>query len=273
MKKIILFLASLMLFTACGAGVPDISDQLADIPTEDEILAQVNKNLTDAGLEAFDLDEYESSQPVKDEAGPDIKISKEKKEIGVTFDTVAVVWPEVKAFVQSEYPGAVLIGYNNNSVSDRNTYLYKLSPVLDGKSKQWYYFFVKDQGALADGFVDNKSELFVAVFDEGKLSFDNGDLFSEEFGENQLVGEGLFANDSSAIFEAAQAALVAEFGTLSTIKDIDIDCEPVWPIDFADGKGRCDLTFYRSKNVGYNVDISITDLSISTVEEITFTSI
>lgn len=267
-RNIFAIVVTMFLFTACGGG-PD----LPDMPDMDDFASDLNKQLTDAGLDPVDIDKM-TEEAMKDMAddedkGEAVKISSEKKTVEARKITAGKLWPEVKAFAEANYPGALLVAYNNYGQNLNNGYLIASPGVTTGESSYWVYLFALNQAAIEDGVLKGKSEAFGVKFESGKLVFVPVEIYPEDIDGDQVFGDEWFGTDTDTLFTNAFDAVQKEYAD-DRILHITYDCAPTFPTDFANGNGQCEIVFYNTRNTGYAVDVYASNGEVQGLEAVTF---
>ncbi len=267
MKKLFVLIFTPFMLTACGVG-PD----LPDMPDMDNFESDLNKKLTDAGLDPVDIDKM-TEDALKDineeDTAKALKISSETKSVAADAVTAGKLWPEVKAFAEANYPGSLLVGYNNYGPKLSNGYIIPYEKVKSGESKYWIYLFAVNQAAVDDGALKEKSEAFGVKFEGGKLAFVSVEIYPEDIDGDQVFGDEWFGVDTDLMFTKAVEAIKKEYAD-DRLVHITYDCTPTFPTTFADGSGECEVIFYNTQRTGYAVDFNASNGEVEGVEALTF---
>jgi len=266
-KNVLALVLTPFIFVACGGG-PDIPD----MPDMNDFEADLNKKLTDAGLDPVDVDQMteDALEDMNDEdTGKPVKISSEKKSVEARKITAGKLWPEVKAFAEENYPGAILVAYNNYGPKTSNPYLIGSPAVKTGESEYWIYIFALNQAAIDDGALKEKSEAFGVKYESGKLAFVPVTFYPEDIDGDQAFGDEWFGVDSDVLFANAFAAVQEEYQD-DRIQHITYDCLPTFPTTFANCNGECEVMFYNARNTGYAVSIYASNGEVQNVAPVTF---
>ena len=251
-----------MVLFIVGCGAPNV-------PSQEDIEAQVNKELEKAGIDPVDVEEIADNTDDSKSAGEAIELSGDTEDVGEEVVTAGSIWPKVQAFAQEQHKGAVLIGFNNHGTTFSNKYLISKDKYTDGKSNFWVYFFAKDQAAINDEVIDEVSEAFGVVFSEGELSYAAVEIYPEEISAKEITDAKWFGADTDVMVKRAKDAIAKDYDVTSFIT-IDFDCIPTWPITFATGQGECDMTFYDTENTGFSVIVTPTTGQVNSVESVKF---
>lgn len=259
--KWLLLIVTVVSFSGCFSNGNDLQKEI-----EDKVSAELKKAGVDADLAKLNYDDLSKAPESGAEA---IKLSGDNKMLSEKNVTAGSIWKDVFAFAKNLYPEAVLVGFNNHSAKFSNSYLIPNDKFTDGKSDYWVYFFVKDKAAITDEFIDDESEAFGVLFENGELSYVVVEISSEEIASKQLVGEGWLSVDTDKFVERAKKKILDDYAVDKFIS-IDFDCIPTWPIAFATAQGECRLTFYDTADTGFFVDMTATTGQVNAVESVTF---
>lgn len=258
MKKFLLLSVSAVLLTACGGpDIPEIPD-MENMPSADEMMADINSQIeADLAAAGIDVDMEEVMEDNEKEEQLDEMpelVADTVMKLDMDEGTASELWSEVKKFAEADYPGATLVAYNSFDAEGTQDLFLPESTFVDGKSAIWYFFFAID-GALDDEEVYN-SEVVAVEFKDGELSFTPGDygVFTDAGGD-QLFGDDLVSM-TAKLANVASEKIEMEAMSETPVVHYDFECRPV-QTPFADGNGFCTVyAFEEGEAAVYEIGIT-----------------